>query len=153
MSKCLYQYALDKNIDIIKCVFPVKKLKGLYCDGVIYINSGIETERELRCVIAEELGHYETSQGNILNQSTINNQKQELKARRWAYQKLICVEDLLFAYKHGCKSQFEIAEYLHVTEEFLVGAIASFACKFGMCCVVDNFVIYFEPLGVMEVFK
>jgi Zn-dependent peptidase ImmA (M78 family) len=152
MSKCLYQYALDKNIEIIKCAFPVKKLKGLYCDGVIYINNGIETERELRCVVAEELGHYETSQGNILNQNIINNQKQELKAREWAHQKLICVEDLLLAYKHGCKSRHEIADYLYVTDEFLEEGIKSLSRKHGVCKVVDNYVVYFDPLGVMEMF-
>jgi hypothetical protein len=152
MSKCLYQYALDRNIEIIKCAFPVKKLKGLYCDGVIYINSGIETERELRCVVAEELGHYETGQGNILNQKKLNNQKQELRAREWAHQKLICAKDLLAAYKYGCRSQHEIAEFLNVTDEFLVEAIASLSRKHGVCKVIDKYAVYFSPLGVMEIF-
>jgi hypothetical protein len=152
MSKCLYQYALDKNIEIIKCIFPVKKLKGLYCDDVIYINSGIETERELRCVIAEELGHYETSQGNILNQSCLKNKKQEIRARKWAHEHLLEVEDIVKAYKNGCRSTYEVAEFLEVTEVFLLEACETFSRKYGVCKTIDRYVVYFDSLGVLEMF-
>lgn len=42
------------------------RIKGLYCDNFIAINSNISTSTEKVCVLAEELGHYHTTVGNIL---------------------------------------------------------------------------------------
>lgn len=56
-------------------------LKGLYYNGTIGIDKNIETDKEKACVLAEELGHYHTSSGNILDQGDVFNRKQELRAR------------------------------------------------------------------------
>jgi integrase len=45
-----------------------------------------------------------TSSGNILDQSKIENRKQEFKARRWAVQKLIRVEDFIRAYEASART-------------------------------------------------
>ena len=39
--------------------------------------------------MAEELGHYYTGVGDILDQSSVSNRKQELCGRVYAYNKLI----------------------------------------------------------------
>jgi Zn-dependent peptidase ImmA (M78 family) len=152
MNRNLDQYALDRNIEIIKCEMPIAKLKGLYCDNVIYISDRIDTERELNCIVAEELGHYETSYGQILDQRCQKNKKQELRARRWAHEHLLRVEDIVAAYKASCRSLYEVADYLDVTEEFLLEAAESFGRRHGICKVIGNYAVYFEPLGVMEIF-
>ena len=151
MIKNLHQYAIDKNIEIVDCELPVAKLKGLYCDNVIYLSNGIETERERHCILAEELGHYETSSGIILDNS-LYSCKQEVMARDWAYQKVILLDDLVAAYYFGCRSRYEVAEFLNVTEGFLVEAIACFARKYGRLALAGDCAVYFEPLGVMEMF-
>lgn len=46
------------------------------------------TETEKKCIMAEELGHYYTGVGNILDQSSISNKKQEIHGRIHAYNKL-----------------------------------------------------------------
>jgi len=103
------------------------------------------------CVLAEELGHYHTSAGNILDQSNILNRKQELHARLWAYNKQIGLTGLLGAYKHGCRNQYEVAEFLNVTEKFLSDALKTYKTKYGVQVTIDNYVIYFEPhIGVLE---
>lgn len=103
------------------------------------------------CTLAEELGHFYTSVGCIIDLNDISNSKQEQQARLWSYNKLIGIRGLIDAYKAGCRCRYEIADYLDVTEEFLEEAINKYTSKYGAYTIIDNFVIYFIPnLGVME---
>lgn len=128
-----------------------ENLKGLYVDNVIAINKKIETESEKYCTLAEELGHHHTSYGHILDQSDVRNRKQELRARRWAYKKLVGIIDLVNAYKAGVRNRYELAEYLNVTEEFIEDALKYYNQKYGMFVQIDNYVVYFQPLAILEV--
>lgn len=116
----------------------------------IAIHNEIRTSSEKSCVLAEELGHHYTTVGNILDQSSVSNRKQELRARMWAYNKLIGLMGIIKSYEHGCQSYHEMAEYLDVTEEFLRDALKRYHQKYGVCTTVDNYIIYFEPLGVVK---
>lgn len=116
----------------------------------IAIHNEIETSAEKSCILAEELGHHYTTVGNILDQSSVSNRKQELRARMWAYNKLIGLMGIIKSYEHGCQSHHEMAEYLDVTEEFLRDALKRYHQKYGVCTTVDNYIIYFEPLGVVK---
>lgn len=129
----------------------VDGLKGLYIDGNIAIEKKMTTT-EKACVLAEELGHHFTSTGNILDLSDVRNRKQELRARLWAYQKAFDLNDLISAYKHGCRNRYEIAEYLDITESFLDDAIEAYKRKYGFCTTLDKYIIYFEPLGILELY-
>ena len=127
------------------------RLKGLYCNGVIAINQKIKTNTEKTGILAEELGHHYTTFGDILNQKSVENRKQELKARAWAYNKLIGLIGIVSSYKASCRNIYEIAEYLEVSEEFLLEALECYRRKYGRCTKLDNYIIYFEPcLEVME---
>lgn len=128
----------------------IGKMKGLYTDNTITLNSNIDTEAEKKCILAEELGHHFTSYGNIIDQSKIENRKQERIARAWAYDRLIGINGLINAYKYGCKSKYEIAEYLNVSEQFLEKAITYYNEKYGLYYEIDNYIVYFNPLGVIE---
>jgi hypothetical protein len=127
--------------------------KGLYCNGVIGISKRIETTSEKLCVLSEELGHHHTSCGNILDQRKVTNNKQEKRARNWGYEKLVSLEKLITAYKSDCKNRFEIAEFLDVTELFFDDAITHYKEKYGMYHEFDKYLIYFDPLGIMESFE
>ena len=127
----------------------VSGLKGLYYNGCIAIEQGLSSN-EKSCILAEELGHHYTTVGNILDQSSVSNRKQELRARMWAYNKLIGLMGIIKSYEHGCQSYHEMAEYLDVTEEFLRDALEKYHQKYGVCTTVDNYIIYFEPLGVVK---
>ncbi len=129
------------------------RLKGLYCDGTIALNKDMYIESEKTCVLAEELGHHYTTVGDIMDQTDTANRKQERHARIWAYHKLLSLNDLIDSYKHGCQNQFEIAEHLNITEEFLVECLNYYKEKYGVCTKQDNYLIYFEPLGVLELYK
>lgn len=126
-------------------------------DGLIYGNRiairNQLTEIKKKCVLAEELGHYHTTAGNILDQSEPGNRKQELRARLWAHNKLIGLSGLIRAYLHGCQSIFELAEYLGVTEEFVLEAVSFYKSKYGNCARHDRYLIFFEPLSVLEIYQ
>ena len=134
----------------------VKEKPLQYKDGRIRGNrilsrSTIETRCQKAAVLCEEIGHYETAVGNILDQSITANRKQELRGRIWAYNRLIGLTGIIRAYKMGCRNRYEMAECLDVPEDTLQEALNYYHARYGVCTQVDNYVIYFEPaLGVME---
>lgn len=146
----LLQEAYEKDIYVIEKASFNSNSKGLICDDVIGLNQTLETSTERACVLAEELGHYYTSSGDILDLSDASNRKQELIARMWSYNKLVGLTGIIRAYKANCRNIYETAEYLGVTVEFLNDAIKAYSYKYGLMTAVDNYVVYFEPLGVME---
>lgn len=123
---------------------PFKTYDGRIKGKNIYLRKDMNTT-EKACVLAEELGHYYTTVGNILDMSVISNRKQERQARRWAYNKQIGLTGLIRAYEAGCTNRYETAEYLEVTEEFLEECIQCYREKYGEYKVVDNYTIYFIP--------
>lgn len=116
---------------------------GYYSNNKILINSRI-SEVQKYAVLAEELGHHHTSVGDITDQSKLENRKQELIARRWAYEKLVGIVDLINAYNHGCQNKYEIAKYLNVTEKFLSEALEYYSCKYEKGYRIDVYWINFN---------
>ena len=150
LTEELRQQAADNGAEVIDWKFQTDRIKGLYCDGVIAVSKDIDTSAERTCVLAEELGHHLTASGDILDQKDTSNRKQELMGRIWAYNRLIGLTGIIKAYKSGCRNRYEIAQTLEVTEDMLQDAIDYYHEKYGICAQVDNYTIYFEPLGVME---
>jgi Zn-dependent peptidase ImmA (M78 family) len=148
----LIQEAAQHGIDIYE--EPLKTtIKGLYADNVIWINRHIPTRVEKTCILAEEIGHYHTSVGDIIDQTDVRNRKQEHRARAWAYEKLVPLAKIVQAYHAHVSDRHELAEYLDVTEEFLQAAIDRYREKYGTFTIVDKHIIYFDPLGVVETFE
>lgn len=129
----------------------VKGLKGLYFDGNIALERKM-SQTEKSCVLAEELGHYYTTSGNILDQTDISNRKQEYRARLYGFNLKIGLMGLVRAFEHGCRSASDVAEYLDVTEEYLKEAVDCYRSKYGVYATVDNYAVYFTPaLGVLKI--
>lgn len=140
----------DQNgIDVVDYDFKSPRIKGLYCDGTVSLSRS-STETEKTCTLAEELGHYYTTVGDILDQSSAANRKQEMRARAWAYQRGLQLSDIVRAFKYGCRNRYELADYLGVTEAFLQDGIDYYKGKFGPYTKYGNYIIYFEPLGALE---
>ena len=130
---------------------PLTGHDGLICGSRIAIRKDIETQAEKSCVLAEEIGHYRTSFGNILDQSRAENRKQEYRARLYGYNLKIGLAGLIRAYEARCRNRYEISEYLDVTEEYLEEAIDCYKSKYGLCASVDNYIIYFEPFVIIKI--
>lgn len=138
------------NNNLITKELPLPVSKGRIKGNRIAIRSGM-TETEKKCVLAEELGHHYTAVGDILDQSSAENRKQELRGRILAYNKLVGLRGIISAYNHHCQDISETAEYLEVTEAFLNDAISYYKSKHGICTTVDNYAIIFEPtIAVVE---
>lgn len=102
---------------------PLQSSDGRIYNNRIAIRKSIETTATKSCVLAEELGHYYTSVGDIIEQDNLNNRKQENIARKWAYEKIVPIEYIHFAISDGHKEIWDMAEYLDVDEEFLKEAL------------------------------
>lgn len=139
-----------ENNNLIVKEKPLPISKGRIKGNRVAIRKGM-TESEKACILAEELGHHYTAVGDIIDQSTVENRKQEMYGRAWAYNKQIGLAGLINAYRNHCQNAHEVAEYLNVTDEFLTDSLNYYKSKYGCCTQVDNYVIFFEPnIAVME---
>ena len=143
-----------EGVTIYDRKFRSPRIKGLYCDGNIAVSDSLNTDAEKACVLSEELGHYHTTVGDIIDQSSAANRKQELRARLWSYNKLIGLHGIISGFEHHCRTIYEMAEYLGVTEEFFLEALYCYRNKYGLFTRCDNYLIYFEPsLKVVGLFN
>lgn len=125
----LLEIAEYEGIKIHEIELP-ERIKGLYYENSIALNKRLETNKERKCVLAEELGHYFTSVGDILNLKIESNRKQEIRARNWAIQKLVPFDELIFAHQQGYASVYELSEYFDVTEDFMKEAVLFYQRKY-----------------------
>ncbi len=103
------------------------------------------TSTEKACTLSEELGHYYTTVGDILDQSDSSNRKQEHRARIWAYNRMIGLLGLIDCFEAGCQNRYESAEHLGVTEEFLQDAVDAYRRRYGECVRFGDYIVFFEP--------
>lgn len=141
--EALLEEAYDKGLTVKEK--PLISSNGRIRGRKIAIREDINTNKEKACVLAEEIGHYHTGVGNIINQANIGNRKRERKGRLWAYNDRIGLNGLISAYERGCKEIYEIADYLEVTEEFLLECINCYRDKYGVATTIDNYCIIFIP--------
>lgn len=128
------------------------KIKGLYCDGTIALSNDLHTDADRLSILYEEIGHHNTSVGNILDLHDTSSCKQELRARIDAYNNAIGLDGLKNALLSRVSSFAELADYFEVTEEFLSEALTYYKSKYGIFTTIDKkYVLYFEPLGILDI--
>ena len=143
--------AFEEGLAVDYRPFRSPRIKGLYCDGSIAISTQLRTDAERSCVLAEELGHYHTSSGNILDLREASCRKQERIARLWAYNRQIGLLGIVRAFEAGCRNYYEMAEHLGVTEDFLREAVESYKQKYAPAVSVGDYTILFrDGLTIMK---
>lgn len=152
LVKDLHDVSLDDRADL------PHRIKGLYIElgknKIILISKYIDDRLEKKCVLAEEIGHYHKTTGNIIDQTMINNIKQEVVARRWSFENLVPFEGIINAFHSSVGNRYELADYLDVSEEFLEAALDYYKSKFGLSVEVnENYTIHFDPLRVVRYFN
>ena len=138
--------ALPKNIN---AVFYEDK----ETEPVITINKALKTQSGQACVLAEELGHYYTSCGDLLTDTSIDKiviNQQENRAKRWAVKKLISIKRIIKAFESGVSNMSEMADYLDITESFLIDAFETYNAMYGKCKRRGNYTIFFDPPGIIK---
>lgn len=150
--ECLLNECYLLGIEVKEKNFK-SKAKGLCKNKKIGISNCIDTNNEKSCVLAEEIGHCSLTVGDITDLSKTENIKQEIKARRWSYEKLINIESLISAFENNVLSH-ELADYLNVTQEFLNETIDYYRIKLGPTYKYNNYLLYFEPnFGILKIFN
>ena len=91
---------------------------GLTVGNKILINTNISKKEQFQWLL-EELGHHETSVGNITNYTSSKNMKQELQARRWGYRHCFSREDFERIRKEHPETDYEVADELGVQVTYL----------------------------------
>lgn len=150
MENSLYDYLDEHNIKLIETRIPSEKVKGLYFDDTIVLDDRIGTEAERICILAEEIGHYETAYTCALSSKCMHTDKQESAALRWACYELIPLYRFIDCFNNGLRNRYECAEYLGVTEDFIEKCVKLYNLIHGPFVAYGDYYIYFEPLGVMR---
>lgn len=132
--------------------FGTSKPCGRCLNNIIYVNNKV-TEKAKYEVLAEEIGHYKTTYGNILNQNTIADKKQEFKARREGFKMIVEPIDIVESMKHGATDINEIADYIGISVETFFDILEDLKKRYGIGIPVGNYYIRLEPsFGIVKDF-
>ena len=143
-EELLSEYA---NEDLIIKEKPLQSSNGRIYNNRIAIRHDLDTVNKA-CTLAEELGHYYTSTGDIIEQENTGNRKQEHRARIWAYEKLLPLQRFILAFKHGCHGIHETAEFLEVSEEFLTECVKAYYNKYRAFLEFNDYLFMFSETGL-----
>jgi len=142
----LQQIAYESGVKLIEDYpFQSDQLKGLYADNTIALNEALCSSMDKTCILAEELGHHFTSVGNIIHLKDVRCQKQERKARMWAYDRQIGLRGLIRAYEANCADCHDMADFLEVTPTFLEEALEAYRERYGVFTELDSYLLIFIP--------
>lgn len=150
-----------ENLHVVETEFPVDKVKGYYKrnkhlpNGLVLLNDKYDYYIQ-NGVLAEELGHHETSYGNILGayskEDNINAARQELKARRFGFKLAVPLEKLIKCYKQGVWGDVcEMCLTMQIDRSYFYAAIEDYKKQFGTYVKYDGYYIQFEPLDIVEI--
>lgn len=136
---------------------PVK-MGGLYERYFEYPNGIITLADRLNYYmqnghLAEEIGHHETSYGDITNayrrQYNVDAARQELRARRYGHKLILPLERLIKCYEHGHWGDiYEMCLCLEIDRSHFKNIIDDYKSKFGQYVKYDGYRIQFEPLKI-----
>lgn len=142
----------ENKINIYEKNLP-GSLKGICINDNIAIDSKL-LEKDKMAILAEEIGHYLLTVGNILDQSKIDNKKQERLARAWAYERLVPISLIIRGFEKRVSSRHELCEMIGVSESFFSDVLEYYNEKYGPWYQYkDVYIITFKPLQIAKLIK
>ena len=111
----------------------------------IAIRKDIPTQAQKADVLAEELGHYYTTAGRIVEGESVTERKKERTSRLYAYNKRIGLSGIIQGYRKHCHNLYELAQELGVSEPFLAEALQCYREIYAPYVKIDGYIIVFEP--------
>lgn len=149
----LLQLAEQEGIEVVHSS-RIGRLAGMYVDKIIVLNpEHTKDDAAYKCILAEELGHYFTSVGDIRNQNDLDNRSQERQARAWSYEVLMPMSSLINAFNEGVKNRYELAIYLNVTETFIEEGLKYYREKYGVWYRSGTYFINLETLAITKFYE
>ena len=138
----LLEIAKNEGITVVDYELDDETI-GLYCDGYVLINKNADAV-ERYCTLAEELGHHYTATDNIVETDTIEKCKQEHLGRRWGFEALLPINDILDVIIDGYDCIYLAAEQLDVTPEYLQEALVYYSQKYGPQMEYGDYIAIFS---------
>lgn len=138
------------HLDIKEDSYMPKGLSGLYFDNSIRINKRL-LAYEKTGVLAEEIGHHETTHGDILDYNDTRKRKLEVLARRWGYEKIVSLDKLIQCYEARYITIEDVCTHLEITDTYLKSALEFYNVKYGGACTHKNYRITFDPLNIKPI--
>lgn len=127
------------------------KLKGLTCRDEIYLNTNLINYYHTTPILAEEVAHYLTSNGDITDYKDINNMKQEVVARRYAHKLIIPLHKLIECYELGLWGDiYEMCMHLEIDRSYFKKVIEEYKKIYGAEVKYRDYIIQFEPLNIFK---
>lgn len=128
----LYKLVEELNIKLDFFPLPLNKSMAVNLDNRYYIAldpTAVITPSVERVCLAHELGHCNT--GSFYNAYSPFDlrTKHELRADRWAIEKLVPLEELKKAIKKGYADNTSLADYFSVTEDFIGKALKYYSAN------------------------
>jgi len=147
----LYEELVIKNrhIPIDDGIALKGDFEGFYDNGVILIDKNLPETRKAE-VLYEELAHHKLTYGNILDQSKDINRKFENYARRYGYEAALPLRIIVEAHNYGVSNLYELAEYVQLSEEYIVEILKHYKNKYGIGTHYGEYLITFDPLRVFK---
>lgn len=149
----LLDRAYDYGLEILENYELESDADALLYYDVIGLSPNVQTQVEKKCALAEELSHYENNVGNILDMKDTKSRQEEYRARKKAIFELITPDDLVQAFEYRVNNLYEMAEFLEVTEKFLVEALSVYKQHYGNIMNYEDYIISFEPFYVAQDFE
>lgn len=137
----LYSIAAEENIRVVNFKIANSRTKGICINfdndnyDILIDYNKIATYAEEKCVLAHEIGHYCTGvQSRIIAQNfqdMLLISWQEYRANKWAFERLIHINDLRIALERNYKEVWELSEYFNVSDEFMERVLLYYKSKYG----------------------
>lgn len=129
----LYDVSSKENINVFNYKWKNKKARIIKKDNLYYIGldySKIDSNKEEKEIMAEELGHYYCNATYPVSASETLIRKCELRALKWAYSILIPYNKLKEKIKEGL-NVYELAEEFDVDVRYMINCIDFYVGKYG----------------------
>ncbi|MBC6133489.1 toxin [Listeria booriae] len=140
-----HEYLIDyySEIPVIECdLYADTGLYGAYRNGHILLEKR-QSIRDKKIIVMEEIQHHKSSVGTIIDETNINNKKQENFARNLVYDNFITIATIIHCHNQGFVYYYEVAEYLNLPEEFIQDAVEYYRLKYGAIYKTDGYTLYF----------
>lgn len=161
-----FSESLLNNYDLLKVKkvdLPNEEIKGYYRrnkkhpNGIVLLNDNFDCYVQ-NGILAEEIGHHETTYGKILDayttdsQNHINDLRQELKARRRGYELAVPLQKLIDCYEHGTWGNVHnMCLSMEIDRSYFQKVIEDYKVRYGPFVECNGYVINFTPLDIEKV--
>ncbi|OZS79484.1 hypothetical protein CF394_00840 [Tetzosporium hominis] len=127
-----------------------KGLRGLNKGFQIFLNRDDSLYKK-HFLLAEEIGHYETTAGDITMLDSISKIKAEMVARRWGYEKIISLDDLVSCFEKNHLTAEDVCHDFEIESDDLKVILDHYFDKYGPSVEHRGYIINFDPFIAINI--